>query len=93
MNRLVDVECDIFIILIVIIIGILLLSYYVANANHHKKVEHLVLSDSNYSPCKVGCLVACSSLKPPYKFLGADCYNRCVEICPNYSPGVRGTDK
>lgn len=58
----------------------------------NNKVEPLVISDSEHSICKEGCIIACSSLKPPYRFLGADCLKRCIEICPNYSPGVRGTD-
>jgi hypothetical protein len=45
------------------------------------KIEHLVRSDSDYSTCEVGCLIACSDREG---VLQKECYCPCVDQCWNY---------
>ncbi len=45
------------------------------------KVEPLVISDSDYSECKVGCLIACTN---KHGILQKECYPPCVDQCWNY---------
>lgn len=47
------------------------------------KIEHLVRSDSDYSACEVGCIIACSD-KNGTGVLQKECYCPCVDQCWNY---------
>jgi hypothetical protein len=44
-------------------------------------IEPLVRSDSDYSACKVGCIIACSN---SCGVLQKECYPPCVHQCWNY---------
>ena len=45
-------------------------------------VEHLVRTDSTYSNCRVGCIIACSNSQTGE--LSDACYKQCVHQCWNY---------
>jgi hypothetical protein len=45
-------------------------------------VENLVMTDSKYSNCEVGCGIACRQYNT--YVLSPVCYKACVEQCPNY---------
>ena len=63
-----------YIIIIILIIIILFLINYEIH-------ENLVITDSTYSNCKVGCIIACTKKD---NSLYLRCYNKCVENCWNY---------
>ncbi len=44
-------------------------------------VENLVISDSGYSDCKVGCIIACTD---KHRIFQRECYQPCVDQCWNY---------
>ena len=44
-------------------------------------VEPLVISDSDYSTCRVGCIIACTN---KHGILQKECYPPCVHQCWNY---------
>lgn len=46
-----------------------------------KPIEQMVVSDSTYSDCKVGCIIACSN---KYGVLQKECYGPCTAQCWNY---------
>ena len=48
---------------------------------NNKTLEPLVTSDSDYSACEVGCIIACSNKEG---VLQNECYCPCVDQCWNY---------
>jgi len=50
----------------------------IANKTH---IEPLLLTDTDYSNCEVGCLIACSNQN---HVLQKGCYCQCVDQCWNY---------
>lgn len=44
-------------------------------------IENMVETDSTYSNCKVGCIIACSKKN---RVLDKDCYFVCVDQCWNF---------
>jgi hypothetical protein len=61
---------------ILIVIGIIIL--FTINFN---QIEHLVETDSTYSDCKVGCLIAC---RDKTQRTNMKCYEMCTENCWNF---------
>jgi hypothetical protein len=51
------------------------------DGQNEDKIEHLVRSDSDYSTCEVGCIIACSDRDG---VLQNECYCPCVDQCWNY---------
>ena len=49
--------------------------------DNRNRVEPLVASDSDYSTCEVGCLIACSDWNG---VMQKECYCPCVDQCWNY---------
>ena len=54
---------------------------HVIHIDYDRKLEHMVISDSDYSNCRVGCLIACSNRE---HVLSDVCYEYCVKQCWNY---------
>lgn len=46
-----------------------------------KKTEHLVLTNSDYSNCKIGCLIAC---RDKHGIHNPECFTDCVNMCWNF---------
>jgi hypothetical protein len=44
-------------------------------------VEHLVTTDTDYSTCEVGCVIACTNSDG---VIQKECYCPCVDQCWNY---------
>ena len=53
----------------------------ISTKSQKKRIENLVLTDSTYSNCKVGCLIACSDKN---HYFVPKCYKPCVDQCWNY---------
>lgn len=76
-----------FIIFILVILVHILNERYNGNCNKkyeeilENKIEHLLMTDSDYSSCEVGCLIACSNRQ---HILQKECYCPCVDQCWNY---------
>ena len=65
-----------YIVLLFIFIGTI---HYIMIKND--KIENLVITDSTYSNCRVGCYIACSD---KYHHFVPRCYKPCVAQCWNY---------
>lgn len=52
------------------------------------KIENMVVTDSTYSNCKVGCLIACSKRQNENSEdclqVSKDCLKECIHQCWNY---------
>lgn len=81
-----------YVIVILIILIILLIIAFINMYIYNDTYEHLTITDSSYSDCKVGCIIACrkrNGLSDPscysedsdcYKDFMA-CYNVCTDDC------------
>lgn len=70
-----------FIVLIFVVLAHILTIKYEKSLENRDRVEPLVTTDSDYSNCEVGCLIACSNSK---HILQKECYCPCVDQCWNY---------
>lgn len=70
------------IVLIFIFVLLLLVWRYTGTGAATNSVEHLVRTDSTYSNCRVGCIIACSNSQTGE--LSDVCYKQCVHQCWNY---------
>lgn len=65
----------------------LILLVFVVYINR-SKIENMVVTDSTYSDCKVGCLIACNkrsnSTGDSCLQVDKDCFNGCVDQCWNF---------
>lgn len=73
--------------LLLIILGFVVLAHLLnfeyedLQENNKDSIEHLVESDSDYSNCDIGCIIACSDRN---HVLNYECHKYCEKQCWNY---------
>jgi len=69
--------------LLLIILGFVILAHLLNLEYGDKILEHMVISNSNYSNCEIGCGIACREYNT-YILSDIKAYKQCIDQCWNY---------
>lgn len=75
---------------VILFLCLVIYLFYIRYAKYpeYTQTEHMVVTDSTYSNCNVGCLIACSkrseNMSEDCLQVKKDCFGECVKQCWNF---------